>query len=104
MTVQDPSGSSAEILQLLKHNFGSRFHTDLHYNGDRSPFFIPLTASWAVQTEDRLSLLESLLQYITSRDNVVFASMKEIAAYAKKPVKVSEMVSGDYTCVTSTVT
>lgn len=24
VTVQDPSGSSEEILQLLKHNFGSR--------------------------------------------------------------------------------
>lgn len=57
-----------------------------------------------MQAEGRLSLLESLLQYITSKDSVVFASMKEIAAYAKKPVKVTEMTSGDYACVRSTVT
>lgn len=49
-------------------------------------------------------MLESLLQYITSKDSVVFASMKEIATYAKKPVKVSQMTSGDYACVRSTVT
>ena len=57
-----------------------------------------------MQAEGRLSLLESLLQYVTSKDNVVFASMKEIAAYAKKPVKIGQMASGDYTCVKSTVT
>lgn len=57
-----------------------------------------------MQAEGRLSLLESLLQYITSKDNVVFASMKEIAKYAKKPVKIGQMTSSDYTCVRSTVT
>ena len=78
---------------------------DLHYNGDRSPFFIPLTASWLLQSEEeRIQLLESLLQYITNKENIVFASVKEIVEYYKKPVAMKDLSSSNFQCVSSTVT
>lgn len=64
VTIQDPSGSKEEIIQLLKDNFGTiRWNciVDLHYNHDRAPFVIGLTASWLLQDETaRLEVLEVL--------------------------------------------
>ena len=37
----------------------SAFSSDLHYNHDRAPFVIGLTASWLLQNEqERLEVLE----------------------------------------------
>mgnify|MGYP002562065644 FL=1 len=61
--------------------------------------------SWVLQSEEeRTELLESLLQYITSKENIVFASVKEIVEYYKNPVPMNELSSSNFKCVSSTVT
>lgn len=84
---------------------GQSLWVDLHYSGNKAPFFIPLTASWILQNEsERLQLLESLLTYIASKEGVIFASVKEIVNYFKHPVPLPQLKEEDFACVSSTIT
>lgn len=48
--------------------------------------------------------LETVLQYMTSKSNVIFASVSEIVRYYQNPVGIDSMKASDYPCVTATET
>ena len=48
--------------------------------------------------------LETVLQYMASKSNVIFASVSEIVRYYQNPVDINSMKASDYPCVTATET
>lgn len=45
---------------------------------------------------------QTVLSHIVSKENVVFASLKEIIQYYQAPVDYSDMKASDYSCVRTT--